>query len=47
MLLQQIKRQMLHAQRLTFRHPSTGVSMTFEAPTQDDMQVLMRALDGQ
>jgi len=45
-LLQRIKRQMLHAQRLTFIHPVSGKPLTFEAPLPDDMQVIMDGLEG-
>lgn len=45
-LLQRIKRQMLHAQRLTFCHPTSNASLTYEAPIPDDMQGLMNGLDG-
>ena len=45
-LLKGIKRQMLHAQRLTFRHPATAESLTFEAPIPEDMQVPMDGLEG-
>jgi 23S rRNA pseudouridine1911/1915/1917 synthase len=37
-----ISRQALHAARLSFRHPTTGVVRGFEAPTPQDME---RALD--
>lgn len=37
-------RQMLHAARLTFRHPVTGESMTFEAPLPGDMRELIGTL---
>ena len=46
LLLQNVKRQMLHARRLTFRHPTSGESLTFEAPIPDDMQALINGLDG-
>lgn len=35
-----ISRQALHAARLTFRHPTTGESMTFEAPLPEDLRAL-------
>lgn len=44
--LKRVKRQMLHAARLAFRHPATGESLTFEAPLPDDMRALMDALSG-
>lgn len=31
-------RQLLHAHKLTFRHPVTGMSVTFEAPLPNDMR---------
>ncbi|MEI6564756.1 MAG: RluA family pseudouridine synthase [bacterium] len=34
-------RQMLHASRLTFTHPITGQTLTFEAPIPEDMRVLV------
>ncbi len=37
-------RQMLHAARLSFLHPSTGKPMTFEAPFPPDMSALLKAL---
>ena len=37
-------RQMLHAQRLSFRHPRTGAALTFTAPVPADMQILIEAL---
>jgi 23S rRNA pseudouridine1911/1915/1917 synthase len=37
-------RQALHAWRLTFTHPATGESMTFEAPLPADLQALLAAL---
>jgi 23S rRNA pseudouridine1911/1915/1917 synthase len=37
-------RQMLHAVRLTFIHPSTDKALTFEAPLPDDMQRLIELL---
>jgi 23S rRNA pseudouridine1911/1915/1917 synthase len=45
-MLQKVKRQMLHAQRLNFHHPTSNASLTFEAPLPDDMQALVNALDG-
>jgi 23S rRNA-/tRNA-specific pseudouridylate synthase len=33
-----VDRPFLHAARLTFTHPSTGRSMTFEAPLPADLQ---------
>jgi len=37
-------RQALHAWRLTFEHPETGVPMTFEAPVPADLEQLLRRL---
>jgi 23S rRNA pseudouridine1911/1915/1917 synthase len=37
-------RQMLHASRLAFRHPSTGVEMEFEAPWPADFRDALTAL---
>ncbi len=39
-----IKRQMLHARRLGFRHPITGDKLLFSAPLHDDMNQLLRSL---
>jgi 23S rRNA pseudouridine1911/1915/1917 synthase len=30
-------RQALHAQRLAFRHPTTGEALAFEAPLPEDL----------
>lgn len=37
-----IKRQALHCQRLSFKHPITGKRMVFEAPLPDDMCNLLK-----
>lgn len=37
-------RQMLHAARLTFTHPSTGKTLSCQAPLPADMQTLLNAL---
>ncbi len=37
-------RQMLHAARLAFTHPTTGKPLVFEAALPDDMQALLAAL---
>ena len=42
-----VERQMLHAERLAFRHPRTGESMAFVAQAPDDMMRLMEALRNQ
>jgi len=39
-----IARQALHAQRLTFAHPATGLEMTFTAPPPADLRDLIEAL---
>ena len=36
-----IKRQALHCQRLSFKHPITGKDLVFEAPLPDDMRFLL------
>jgi 23S rRNA pseudouridine1911/1915/1917 synthase len=43
-LLSGVSRQMLHARRLEFFHPTTHQPMVFEAPLPDDMQALIDAL---
>ncbi len=42
--LANMKRQALHAARITFDHPRTGERMTFEAPLPADMRGLLDAL---
>ena len=42
--LASMERQALHASRLTFPHPRTGESMTFEAEMPEDMRMLLGAL---
>ena len=37
-------RQMLHAERLAFRHPRTGEELEFVSPLPDDMKNLLAAL---
>ena len=39
-----IRRQALHAARLSFAHPSTGERMSFEAPVPEDMAGVMERL---
>jgi RluA family pseudouridine synthase len=39
-----IRRQALHAARLSFAHPATGERMSFEAPLPEDMAGVMEAL---
>ena len=46
-LVKGVKRQMLHARLLTLRHPRSGESMTFDAPIPDDMQALLKGLEGE
>lgn len=44
-VLQQLKRQALHACSLTFYHPETDEELTFEAPMPDDFKLLLNTLD--
>jgi 23S rRNA pseudouridine1911/1915/1917 synthase len=47
-LLKSAKRQMLHAWKISFRHPSTDRIMEFEAPVPNDMAQLIDSLkDGE
>jgi RluA family pseudouridine synthase len=39
-----IKRQALHASRLSFDHPATGAGMTFDAPLPEDIAALLERL---
>lgn len=43
-LLSSLERQMLHAARITFAHPASGASMTFEAPLPEDFSRVLDAL---
>ncbi len=43
-LFKSVKRQMLHAWRIRFRHPSTNKIMEFESPIPDDMAELIYSL---
>ena len=43
--LQSFRRQALHAQRLAFDHPLSGVHRTFEAPLPQDFQALLAVLE--
>jgi 23S rRNA pseudouridine1911/1915/1917 synthase len=43
--LASLRRQALHAARLSFLQPSTGREMSFEAPLPDDMQRVLTALE--
>jgi 23S rRNA pseudouridine1911/1915/1917 synthase len=40
------ERQMLHAWKLSFRHPCTGVKAAFEAPWPADFEAALKALRG-
>jgi len=44
MRLPRLRGQALHAFRLSFRHPRTGRTVSFEAPLPDDFQALLEAL---
>ncbi|KTD59226.1 23S rRNA pseudouridine(1911/1915/1917) synthase RluD [Legionella shakespearei] len=44
-LIQQFKRQALHACSITFYHPKTDEELTFEAPLPDDFKLLLNTLD--
>ncbi len=44
-VLQQFKRQALHACSITFSHPQTHEELTFEAPLPDDFEFLLNVLD--
>ena len=44
-VLQQFKRQALHAKTLSLLHPVTGEPMTFEAPLPADFELLLTSLD--
>ncbi|MBN1465950.1 RluA family pseudouridine synthase [candidate division KSB1 bacterium] len=46
-LLKKFTRQMLHARLLSFRHPTTGEVLAFEAPIPQDMQELIQILRNQ
>ena len=43
-ILQNFKRQALHAKRLSLMHPKTGEQMSWEVETADDMRALLYAL---
>jgi 23S rRNA pseudouridine1911/1915/1917 synthase len=43
-LKQKLRRQALHAVRLTLKHPANGEEMTFEAPLPKDMQEILEIL---
>ena len=42
--LRGFRRQALHAEKLSFRHPVSGEAVTTESPMPDDMQALLAAL---
>jgi 23S rRNA pseudouridine1911/1915/1917 synthase len=42
--LRQVRRQLLHARRLSFSHPQAGTLMRFESPIPEDMVTLLDAL---
>jgi 23S rRNA pseudouridine1911/1915/1917 synthase len=44
-LLADIRRQMLHAWRIGFVHPTSGTALTFEAPMPPDMRRLVAELE--
>jgi len=44
-LLQLIQRQALHAQTLSFFHPTTGARMEFTSPLPQDIQAVLRRLE--
>ncbi|CEG56685.1 23S rRNA pseudouridine(1911/1915/1917) synthase RluD [Legionella fallonii] len=44
-VLQQFKRQALHARFIAFYHPETDEQLTFEAPLPDDFKLLLNTLD--
>ncbi len=44
-VLQQFKRQALHARFIAFSHPETEEQLTFEAPLPDDFELLLNTLD--
>jgi 23S rRNA pseudouridine1911/1915/1917 synthase len=44
-VLQQLKRQALHACSIVFSHPETDEELKFEAPLPDDFKLLLNTLD--
>lgn len=44
-VLQQLKRQALHACSIAFHHPETDEELTFKAPMPDDFKLLLNTLD--
>ncbi|MEK7773784.1 MAG: RNA pseudouridine synthase, partial [Deltaproteobacteria bacterium] len=45
-MLKKIKRQLLHAKTLGLTHPTTGVYMEFSSPLPQDMERLIKTLEG-
>jgi 23S rRNA pseudouridine1911/1915/1917 synthase len=43
-ILKSVKRQMLHAWRLRFRHPHTGEAVSFESPLPEDMAATIQKI---
>ena len=43
-ILKSVRRQMLHAWRLGFRHPHTGEAVSFESPLPEDMAAIIRRI---
>lgn len=43
-VLSSLERQMLHAAKITFEHPSTGAVVSYEAPLPRDMTAVLEAL---
>ena len=43
-VLKSVKRQMLHAWRLSFRHPHTGKAVSFESPMPEDMADIIKKI---
>jgi 23S rRNA pseudouridine1911/1915/1917 synthase len=43
-VLKSVKRQMLHAWRLSFRHPHTGKEASFESPLPEDMAAIIQRI---
>jgi len=42
--LESLERPALHAARLSFTHPATGVGLTFEAPLPPDLEAVLERL---
>ena len=43
-VLKSVQRQMLHAWRLSFRHPHTGKAVSFESPLPEDMTEIIQKI---